>query len=251
MQGEQPATSMTFLSAIRAHRVVVLVITLAAVFASLVFLIARSPDYEATAELLVQPIPADDQTFLGLPLLRDTGDPVRTMQTAASLVESPVAAAMVANEGGDLSADEILDRIEVSPQGQSNILGVTASEEGAESAARLANRFSRAVLEARSDQIGAAAAGLIAELQAALSATPETDATTRADLGARLDQVNSVVSRGDPTLLLSQPAVPPTSAEGASSALIVVLALLAGLALGSGTAVLMELAGRRGAQGRE
>jgi uncharacterized protein involved in exopolysaccharide biosynthesis len=240
---QRPGALAAYISAIRAHRLLVFLITLAAVVGSVLFLIQRSPDYEASADLLVQPLPADDQSFLGLPLIRDTGDPVRTMQTAASLVESQAAAAQVAAEPGEgVTADEILDRIKVSPEGQSNILAVTASEDSADDAALLANRFSRAVLAVRSAEIANAAGSLIDQLQAALQATPTTDGATRADLASRLDQVNSVVSSGDPTLQVAQPAVPPTSASGPSAPLIIALALLAGFALGSCTALLIELA---------
>lgn len=246
---QRPGALPAYTSAIRAHRQVVFLITLATVFASVLFLALRSPDYEASANLLVQPLPADDPTFLGLPLIRDTGDPVRTMQTAASLAESQAAAARVAAQPGeDLTADEILKRVKVSPEGQSNILAVTATAGSADDAAGLANRFSRAVLAVRSAEIASAAGRLIDQLQAALLATPTTDAATRADLAGRLDQVNSVVRSGDPTLQVSQPAVPPTSTSGASAPLILVLALIAGFALGSCTALLMELT-RRGNKG--
>jgi uncharacterized protein involved in exopolysaccharide biosynthesis len=248
---QQERATVTYVSAIRAHPGLILLITLAAVAASVVFLAVRSSDYEATTKLLVQPIPAEDQTFLGLPLIRDTGDPVRTMQTAASLVESPPAAALVAKQRGDDSTtNEILDQIKISPEGQSNILAVTATADSAAGAAKLSDQFSRAVLEVRSGEIAQAAGGLVGQLRAALRATPRTDPSTRADLGARLDQLNSVVSQGDPTLQLSQPAIPPTSAKGASSGLIVLLALLAGFALGSGTALLVELTARSGQRDR-
>lgn len=248
-QEHRPGALTAYTSAIRAHRPVVLLITLATVVASLLFLALRSPDYEASADLLVQPLAADDQVFLGLPLVRDTGDPVRTMQTAASLVESQAAAARVADQAGeDLTAAEILDRIKVNPEGQSNILAVTATADSADDAALLANRFSRAVLAVRAAEIAKAAGSLIAQLQAALQAAPDT--ATRADLAARLDQVNSVVRSGDPTIQLSQPAVPPASASGASAALILLLALLAGFALGSCTAMLMELTASGNKDGR-
>src|SRR6266540_294282 len=133
---QREGAPVTYFYAIRAHPRLILLITLAAVAASVVFLALRSSDYEATTKLLVQPIPADDQTFLGLPLIRDTGDPVRTMQTAASLVESPPAAALVAKQrGGDSTTNEILDQIKISPEGQSNILAVTATADSAASAA--------------------------------------------------------------------------------------------------------------------
>ena len=82
-----------YLRAIRAHRAVVILTTLAFVLAALFWLtFARTPTYEATANLLVTPLPQDDQIFRGLQLLRDSGDPTRTVQTASSLVTSNEAA---------------------------------------------------------------------------------------------------------------------------------------------------------------
>ena len=60
----------------------------------------------------------------------------------------------------------------------------------------------------------------------------------------RLEQLQSVLRDGDPTLALAQPAV-AADRVGAPSSIILFLALLAGLALGSGAAVLLELATRR------
>ena len=246
-QGQQEGALAAYVSAIRAHPVVVLLITLAAVGASVLFLTLRSPEYEATAELLVEPLPPEDQIFIGLPLLRDTGDPVRTMQTAASLVESQAAADLVAQRrGDDLTGEQLLeDRVDVSPEGTSNILAVTATADSAEAAALLANQFSRVALEVRADELARVAEDLIGDLEARLDATPRADQVARADLATRVDQIRSVLNRGDPTLLQSQPAIPPTSAAGASPALIVVLAILAGFTLGSGTALVLELMARR------
>jgi capsular polysaccharide biosynthesis protein len=243
MQPERREPPVTLLSSIRARPAVVILVALATVVASAVYLAVRSPDYEATTKLLVQPIPADDQTFLGLPLLRDTGDPVRTMQTAAGLVESPAAAALVVkDQGGDTTTKKVLDKVKVSPEGQSNILGVTGTAGSADSAARLADQFSRAVLQVRSREIAAAATRLRSNLQAIRLATPITNTASRADLATRIDQVNSLVGGTDPTLQLSQTAIPPSSAKGPSSALILALAVIAGLLLGSVIALLMELA---------
>jgi capsular exopolysaccharide synthesis family protein len=221
----------SYLAAIRAHWLAVVLITLAAVGASLAFLTLRSEEYEATAELLVQAQPQDDETFLGLPLLRDTGDPTRTVQTAAALVES---------QGPRVGA-----AIEVNPEGESNILAVTATADTPERAAALANEYARGVLDARAELIEAAADTLVAQLDARLDATPSADQVTRAELTSRLDQVRAVAQTGDPTLVLSQEAVPPASPTGSPAALIVILALIGGFTVGAGTAVLLELINRR------
>jgi Mrp family chromosome partitioning ATPase/capsular polysaccharide biosynthesis protein len=235
-----------YLSAIRAHRGIVAAVTIAAVGASIGFLALRSPQYEASADLLVDAVPQEDQTFLGLAVVRDAGEPTRTVQTAASLVQSRAAADAAAEElGGDWTGERVLEHVEVKPEGETNILAVTATADSPGQAARVANEFARAALDSRAAELGEAARDLIAQLAARLSATPRADQVTRAELAARLDQLRSVARGGDPTVTLLQGAIPPESATGAPPALIMSVALLAGLALGAGTAILLDLSERR------
>src|SRR5215213_1962207 len=101
MHPAEPALG-PYLRAIRAHKPLMVLTTLAFVAAALAWLaFARTPTYEATANLLVTPLPQDDQTFRGLQLLRDSGDPTRTVQTAASLVTAPEAARRTATQLGN------------------------------------------------------------------------------------------------------------------------------------------------------
>ena len=101
----------------RVHRVLVAVVTLAAILASILWIVVRPPDYEATANLLVNPLPQEEEVFRGLPLLRDSGDPTRTIQTAATLVESPQAADRTARALGDgWTAKRVLEAVTVTPE---------------------------------------------------------------------------------------------------------------------------------------
>jgi Mrp family chromosome partitioning ATPase/capsular polysaccharide biosynthesis protein len=240
-EGALPA----YLAAIRAHPLIVVLVTLTTVAASVAFLLLRSPSYEATADILVNPLPPEDQVFLGLPLLRDAGDPARTAQTAASLIESRAAAELTAQQlGAGWDADRVLDAVKVAPRGESNVLGVTATANERVEAARVATTFSRAALETREADIVGAAQELISQLEVRQRALPAGSAAREA-IDARLEALQPIVAGGDVTLSLSQPALPPDSAVGASPALILALAVLAGLTLGSGTAVLLELLARR------
>src|SRR5215213_3563565 len=83
-----------YLRAINAHRVLVALCTLAALVGCLAWLSQRTTNYEATAEILVTPLPSgtSDDPFRDLPFLRDYGEATRTIQTAATLVDSPAAA---------------------------------------------------------------------------------------------------------------------------------------------------------------
>ncbi len=87
-----------YLRAIRSHRMLVILVTLAAIAAAVAWTVLRTPSYSATAEMLVTPVAQEDQTFLGLPVLRDSGDPTRSVQTAANQIHSSAAAVRTADE---------------------------------------------------------------------------------------------------------------------------------------------------------
>jgi Mrp family chromosome partitioning ATPase len=236
-----------YLAAIRAHPWLVVLITAAAVGASVALLVTRAPSYEATADLLLSPIPADDTTYTGLPVVQDVpGDPTRAVETAASLIDSRSAADLAAEEmGAGWTGSRVLDSVDVTPQGQSDIVAITATADDPDVAARLANEYARAVLEVRARTLARIARPEIRSLKARLQRPTPADQAARPQLAARLDALQSVEQSGDPTIQLAEPAAPPTAASGPPAALIVVVALIAGLALGSGTAVVIGMVQRR------
>src|SRR5919201_1869292 len=191
-----------YLRAIREHLLLVALVVLVALGAGIAFVTLRSPRYEATAELLISPLPQDDTTFRGLSLIRDTGDPARTAQTATALIDDP------------------------------------------DQAARIANQFASSALEARRralvTEVDAAIAGLRAQRNGLPSGSP-----VKVDLGRQLSRLRPLSGGEDPTLAFSQRAVPPRSPAGVPAPLVVVLSLLAGLTIGAGAALLLELVDRR------
>jgi tyrosine-protein kinase len=236
-----------YLRAIRAHRPLVVLTTLAFVAAAILWLsFARTPTYEATANLLVTPLPQDDQIFRGLQLLRDSGDPTRTVQTAASLVTAPEAARRTADALGDgWTTQSVMDSVNIEPQGESNILAVTGSADDPDLAARLANTFTRQTLAVRRDALDRDVGPLLDQLRARREALGSSNTEAAAQLEDRINQLENVGTGNDPTLSISQAAEVPTSASGAGPAVIIALALFAGLALGAAAAVLIELLDRR------
>ena len=195
-----------YVRAIRARSLVVALTTLAAVGVAVAVLATREPTYTSTAQLLVTPLPQDDRTFLGTTLLRDSGDPTRTVQTAAALVVSPQAAERAARRVGDgLNGQAVLARVDVQPLGESNILSVSATATTSAGAARLANEYVQSALAVRDDairrQIDAVVEGVGPDL-------------TPADR-SRLAELRAVRDRGDPTLMLAQPAQAPAASTGA------------------------------------
>ncbi len=229
-----------YLRAIRAHRLLVLAVLVATLLACLAWLGQRSPQYKATAELLINPLAQNDDTFLGLPVIYFSGDPTRTMQTAAALLKSPGAARATARRlSRGWTEQQVLDHVDVEPVGESNILAVTAKAGSGSEAADTANAFAAATLRQRNAALRREASRVIDRLTTTRARLPRGDPSLPG-LDSRIGQLEQVRLGGDPTTRLSRLATSGSSAEGMPSWLIVVLALLAGLALGSAAALLDE-----------
>ena len=234
-----------YLSALRSHTRLVICVALATVVAAVAWLLLRDARYEASAQVLVAPLPQEDQTFLGLQVLRDSGDPTRTVQTAATLLDSPRVAARAARELGDgWTAARVDDAVDIEAAGESNILAVTASANSAGEARRIANGFTRAALDDRNRTLSRQIAAELERLRARQN-TMDPAGLDAAALGSKISELESVAERGDPTFSLSQSATTPQRPEGAGPLLVIPIAVLAGLAIGSGAALLLELFDRR------
>jgi len=226
-----------YLRAVRNRRLLVVAIAILTVLAAGFMLQRRVASYEATARLLVTPLPQDDRVFLGIDLLRDSGDPTRTVQTAAAVIASPEAARKTAAiVGAGLDGAAVQEAVTVLPLGESNIVAVTARGGSPRLAAAIANTYGDQALILRGKAIGDQIRAAIAALQSAKLTAGER---------GRMLELRAVADRGDPTLRISQRAEPPTSPTGRSKPLVLTLALVAGLVLGAMAAVLMERVDRR------
>jgi Mrp family chromosome partitioning ATPase len=235
----------SYLRAVRAHRLLVAAVVLAIVGASLVGVVRRTPEYKSTAQLVINPLPQTDDALLGLPVIRDSGDPTRTIQTAATLLESSEAAGATARRlGTGWTKRLVLDRIDIEPAGESNILDVTARAGSEVAAARLANTFVAATLNQRNAALRHKVTPIIDRLTLIRAGLPRDDPSVT-DLESRITQLAEVAVGGDPTAQLSRPATSSSSAEGAPSWLIVLLALVGGVVLASVAAFFTELLGPR------
>ncbi len=119
-----------FAHAARVHWVLMVFVLLATVIGARVWLSLRPPSYIAEAEMVVTPIDREDTALRGLPLIFGLGDPVRTIQTAAAVVESREIAGLAADRLGESwTARRVLESVEIRPQGQTDILEVRATAE--------------------------------------------------------------------------------------------------------------------------
>ncbi len=233
----------SLLVSVRAHKLIVAIVAIVTVAAAVAWLEVRSSSYEATAGMLISPLPQDDKSYLGLQMLRDSGDPTRTAETAATLAESPIAATIAAEKmGPGWNPQRVLDSISVQPEGQSNILAITATADDPKEATVLADTFAQSVTVARDRALDAGVKRALENAQANLDR--QGTSPDRASI-LTVDRLNNLLSTGDPTITFSQRAATPTSPIGAGAPIVIPLALIAGLVLGAGTAALFDLANRR------
>lgn len=230
----------TYLRALRRYWPLVLgsvVVSAAVAF----FTTSRSGDtYEATASILVSPLGGADATFAGTGVVTDTGDPTRTVQTAAALLDSPRAAALTASAmGGRWTENGVQAAVTVAPRGQSNVLGATARASTAEDASRLANTFAQAAVATRSKLVLRNIDLKLQALEHRLQQLPQSVATAgKEELAARIAQLEAVRATGaDPTLRVAQLAKPPSGPTGFSDGFLILLSAVVGFALGSVAAV--------------
>lgn len=219
----------------------VIVIALIVTAAAVGYTQERTATYTATAQLLVNPLPETDTTFLGMPVIRDTGDPTTTIQTAATLVDSPQAQQLTAARmGPGWTASRVRSQVSVLPQGQSDVLDITAQATTPKQATNLANTFANAVIDTRMATLQPLVARAIASAQSQLkSASPGS--STAAGVQSTLSELQGAAGGRDPTVSFSEAAVTPAGASGPSTALVIALAVLVGLLLGIGAALAIEL----------
>ncbi len=237
----QESSLATYLRAIRNHRILVALIILTALGASIFWVSIRTPTYEATATMLATPLTQDESVSLPIALLRDSGDPTRTMQTAAALVDTRAAAAGAANKLGDGWTTESVQRaVDVTPEGQTNILDIIGRSGDGVRAAHLANAFAAAIVAERRTIVQRMSARAAREVEARIAAA-EPGSPAREALENRLSDLQGLATGDDPTLSLAESAQPAAAPLGAKSWQVIFLALIAGAVLASGAALLITI----------
>jgi Mrp family chromosome partitioning ATPase len=200
----EPARGGTrYLRALREHWPFIALTVIAALLAAGAYTSLAAKRYEAAADILVSPVSSDDPAFTGLPVIRESVES-RSVVTVARLLRSPqVADAVRSRLGLDLDREALLERIEVRPQEQSNIVTVIAEGDTPTQARQVANGFAEALLAERKAQFDRAARGVLQRL----SSAPGDAGAARAE---RISVLRGLLGAGDPTLQLASEAVAPS-----------------------------------------
>jgi capsular exopolysaccharide synthesis family protein len=192
--------------------------------------------YEAEADILVNPVPSEAQGLASLGLLRESADPLRDVETAARLIESPEVAELAAEMmGTDASPENLLGRVDAEPVAESNIVSLTAEGSTPEEAAGLADAFAEAAVDQRTQQLHARIDQAIPRLESQLENLPRGD-QSRGALSRQLSELRLLRVGEDPTLRWETPASEPTSPVSPRSKVSIAAGFLAGLILGIGGA---------------
>jgi capsular exopolysaccharide synthesis family protein len=229
--------------AIRHRPWLVAIIALLTVAVAVAWIATRSREYQTTAQILVTP-QSEAPATAGLPILTESVDPTRTLQTAATMLVSPRAAELTAQRLGG-TVDDVRAALTVEPQGNSNIVAITATAPTATTAARIANVYADAALGARRSSLEREVDAKLASIQSREAALDDPDSAAAAALADQASTLQAIGDGQDPNFSLLQAAPVPTAASGTSPALVIVLSVLVGLALGVGAALAVEQLDRR------
>jgi capsular polysaccharide biosynthesis protein len=237
---EDRIESGRYLRALREHWPYIAGTIALAVAAALLFVASVQKRYEADTDVLVTPVPAD--SFVGVPLFRES-DVSRAVVAAARIVKSPEVTDRVRQRLHlKTGRQELLSHVSVAPQEQSSILTITGSASTRDEAASIANAFAQALVAQRTDEVQRAARAAVDRVSRQLQALRNGGNTAEATaLAGQLGALRTLVGANDPTLQIVSRAVPPDNAAWPRPVLSLVVALFAGLLLGMGIAVAIEL----------
>jgi tyrosine-protein kinase len=240
-QNDQPSVGR-YVQIVRERMGLMLAIVGVTLAVALLYLAVAPRTYEAEADLLVTPVPSDE-VFTGLPLLRESNDPTRDVETAARLVTTrDVArrAAALLPPGTGLDEDELLSKVEAAPVAQSNIVAITAHADSARLAAQIANAFGLAIVAERTEQLHANLDLAIKRLRERVDELPAGIDEGSGGLRDQLARLETLRAGADPTVRLETRATPPDGPSSPKPMLTLAAGLVAGIVLALGGAFLLH-----------
>jgi receptor protein-tyrosine kinase len=213
---------------------VVLVTTLMAA----AYLAVADQKYRAEADLLVIPAGRDQSGLDGLPIIRESSDPTRDVETASRVVQGRNVAKRVIDQLGlNESVDAVLKQVKAEPVAQSNIVAIRATASSPDLARDLANGFADGVVAERDTVVRTEAEKLLTGLRSELQDAEQSgDDTNAASLSDEITQLQTVREGGDPTLSVETRADAPKSAFSPRPMLTIFAGIIGGLILGIGGA---------------
>lgn len=231
----------------RRNWLILLVCIVALPLLALVYSLLQTPEYTASATLLFNSSEASS-TVLGSPVATDT-DPQRAAATNLRLVSLEQISARTAKalDKPGLTTDGVKEKVEVSPQGESDLISIEATDPDAAFATQMANEFARQYISFRreSDRKKISQAEAIVEERLAQLSPEQREGQEGENLQKRLRQLALLSTLDTGNAELVQEATEPDSPSSPKTKRNIALGLLLGIVLGICLALLREQLDRR------
>jgi succinoglycan biosynthesis transport protein ExoP len=214
-----------YLETIRERWVIVAVATIVCTLVAIAYVAVAQKTYKAEADMLITPVAAD--TLPSLPLIRQSADPTRDVETAAKLVTNVDVAARVKDQlhlSG--TPQDILTEVTAEPIAESNIVAVSAERNTPAEARDLANAFANQAVAEQTDKLHREIATQFQGLKASLGGTVGADTT------GTLAELQALSTGPDPSIRVETLADLPQEPAKPRPALTVAGGIIAGLVFG-------------------
>jgi capsular exopolysaccharide synthesis family protein len=219
-----------YIETIRQRWLVVLGTVVLTTAMAIFYVLLASKTYEAQADLLITPVSADDPVQRSLPLIIESIDPTRDVETASQFVTNTEVAARAKQELDlEQSPRDLLRDVTAEPVAQSNIVAITATGSSPEEARDLADAIAKATVEDRTERVHSAIKQVLPTYEAQLAASSGTAADT---LAAQVAQLEALLASPDPSIRIEAEADLPNEQASPRPLLSIAGGLVAGLVLG-------------------
>jgi len=211
--------------------------------AALVYSLAQTPQYTASADLLFGARSFESELF------GTDFDPEREAATNVKLVSVDQVAARTAStlDQPGLTTKDVSNQVTVSSEGESDLIAVDATNEDPQLATQIANEFTRQYIDFSRENEQAKIRRAKAGVQATLDNLPPSErlGPTGQNLEQQVRRLNALAAVQTGDAEVAQPATVPTSPSSPKTVRNVGLGILVGLMLGAGLALLREQLDRR------
>lgn len=197
--------------------------------AAVAYVATAQKTYEASANMLVTPVSGDNPLLTSLPLIHQSVDPTRDVETASLLVTNLTTADKVKSDlGSSETPNALLSEVTAEPVAQSNFVAVKGTGNSPEEARNIANAFANATVTNHTDEVHKQVSAQLQTVSGSL---------TRSDRS----QLETLLSSPAPDLRVQTEADLPTGPSSPRPTLSIAGGLIAGLVLGITGAFLSQV----------
>jgi capsular exopolysaccharide synthesis family protein len=200
------------------------------------------PDkYEATSRLLFQPVDPAPRVDPATPGPDASSTPERTAATNLALASAAADASTVTVRDKlrlGIGLQDLRDRVGLTPEGQADIVTITATGGSAAEATRIANTYAAEIVALRQRRAQDRVQRVVDAINARLAAGPPADVTSTLQARAEQLQVEKALQTGD--VEVAELAVPPVAPSAPRPLLNGMIGAALGVLLALGLAVVLR-----------